>query len=243
VIIRLICCIVILFSFRLIVHQPARAQQILTKNIQPVQKEIWFDETIGVVNSGIFNGREYFIPMQGSKTHPFFGSRELTYEQITVEGQRYGNIPLMYDLFNDVLIMRHKDKNGIFVLIQLEIKNVDSFTLYGHTFRRISTKDERGNIQSSQLFDILVEGQTVNLVAKRKKETYLLDAKPEYREEDSFYFFINEQLIPIIRSKDIYSTFTINEDEIREFIKRNRLDHREENDLIRIAEYCDSITK
>jgi hypothetical protein len=129
------------------------------------------------------------------------------------------------------------------VLIQLEKNNVDSFTLYGHTFRKISTKDERGNIQSSQLFDIVMEGQTVNLVAKRKKETYLLDSKPEYREEDSFYFFKNEQLIPITRSKDIYTLFKINEDEIREFIKSNRLDHREEKDLIRIAEFCDSITK
>lgn len=206
------------------------------------QKEIWFDERVGIANSGLINGQEYNIPLQGMRTHPFFGSREITYENLVIDGQRYGNVPIMYDIFSDIVVIRHRDKSGLFALIQLQ-DNLSGFSLYGHTFRKISATDIKGSPQSPQIFDVLMEGQTVILIAKRKKEIYMQDAKPEYRQEDLFYFLIQGKLVPVTRKKDLLKTFDSQEAKIKDFIKTNNLDIRVEEDLIRLALFCDSLNK
>src|SRR4051812_49310890 len=76
------------------------------------QKEIWFDNIVGPENSGLVNGREYFIAFPGATSHPFFGSREMTGEKLVFHSQLYVNVPLLYDIFNDEIILRHRDKRN-----------------------------------------------------------------------------------------------------------------------------------
>ncbi len=228
-----------LFITLIVAYQSIYAQhQSINSNSS---KEIWFDEIIGFHNNGLINGPEYTIPLQATTTHPFFGSRELTYENLIVDGQRFGSIPIMFDIYSNIVVIRHRDKNGLFALIQL--KNVNEFTLYGHTFKNLSTIDNKGNKESPQLFDVLMEGHTVSLVAKRKKEIYLLNSKPEYRQRDLYYFLINEQKIAISQKRNIYRAFKIQEDEVRDFIAKNKLNFDVEEDLIRLSQFCDTLNR
>jgi hypothetical protein len=240
VIFRFICTIILHYLLWLGLNQPVCAQQNLSKNFFIAKKEIWFDSIVGVENSGIINGSEYFMPLPGSDTHPFFESRNLTFERLVFNGQLYGNVPLMYDLYNDILVLRYQDKNGSFVLIQLEESGVYSFTLYGHLFKKISSIDSGGKLQS-QIFDILFEGNTIDLLAKRKKTRSVVGARPEYTYDENFYFLKNNQLIRIAYKKNVSLAVNKGGKSVQDFIKRNKLNVREENDLVMIATYCDSL--
>jgi len=240
---RFIRITIILSSLFFLLSEPTYSQEKLP--YAPTYKEIWFDNIVGFENSGIINGPEYFIPMQGSVTHPFFGSRDLSPEWVIFKGQRYGNIALMYDIYSDILVLRHRDKNGIFVLIQLDKENIDSFTLYGHQFKKISVVNSDGKIKPVVFFDILLDGETMDLVAARKKTIHVVDSRPEYQYEEKFYFLINNQLIPLTRKKNIYLSLkeTGNKKDIQEYINKNKLNFRNEKDLLLIAGFCDSINR
>jgi len=240
---RFISVAIIFYSFRLISIQSVFAQQTFSQKSTVYQKEIWFDHQVGFENSGIINGPEYFMPGQGAETHPFYGSRDLSDESVIFKGQRYGNVGLMYDLYSDILILRHQDKNGFFVLIQLEKVNVDTFTLYGHRFKKLSVVNSDGKIQSPQFYDILFEGEKLNLIAKRKKVTHVVGSRPEYTLDETFYFLKDNQLIPLNRKKNIYKAVNGEKNNIQEFINKNKLNIRDENDLLLIARFCDSLTR
>ena len=243
VISRLISLTVILFSFLLISIQTVCAQQHFSQNNSAHQKEIWFDNLVGFENSGIINGPEYFIALQGTNTHPFYGSRDLSLESVVFNGQRYSNVALMYDIYSDILILRHRDKNGIFVLIELAKENVDGFTLYGHQFKKLSKVSLDGKIQSPQFYDILLDGEVMDLIAKRKKTTHVVGSRPEYQYDEKFYFLKNNELIPITRKKNIYAAFPRSVKSIQEYINKNKLNIRNEKDLLLISRFCDSLNR
>jgi len=238
---RLIYTIITFYSFFLISVQSVCGQQSSSQNSSIHQNEVWFDNLVGFENSGIINGPEYFAPGQGLDTHPFYGTRELSYESIVFQGQPYGKVGLMYDIYNDIVILRHRDKHGIFVLIEMDKVDVDGFTLYGHQFEKLSVATSNGKIQSPQFYDILVKGETLNLIAKRRKITRVIGSRPEYQNEEKFYFLINNQIFPINNRKNIYKAMSGENKRIKEFINKNKLNTKGENDLISIARFCDTL--
>jgi len=218
------------------------AQQKLSAVTTLLSKEIWFDKQVGFENSGIVNGPEYLIPMQGSTTHPFYGSRDLSLESVVFNGQRYGNVALMYDIYSDVLILRHRDKNGIFVLIKMDKEYVDSFTLYGHQFKKISIADSNKRKLTSQFFDVSFDGETIDLIAKRKKTTHVVGSRPEFVYDEKFYIHYNNELTPVNSKKSIYQLVYGGEKIIQEYINKNKFNFRVEKDLVQIAAFCDSLS-
>jgi hypothetical protein len=240
---RSISTTIVLCSLLFVFSEPACAQEKLPDVHPVIQKEIWFDKLVGFENSGIINGPEYFIPMQGSTTHPFYGSRDLSLEWVVFKDQRYGNVALMYDIYGDILILRHRDKNGIFVLIQLEKEYVDAFTLYGHQFKKISIVDSNDKKQTPRFFDILFDGEMIDLVAERKKTIHVVDSRPQYQYEEKFYFLKNNRLIPLTSKKNIYTSSNRYDSRknTQDFINKNKLNIRDEKDLLLIAGFCDSL--
>ena len=241
---RFICATIILFSLLYVLIEPVCAQDKYPYSHTLIQKEIWFDSIVGFENSGIINGPEYFIPMQGSTSHPFYGSRDLSPEWVLFKGQHYGDVALMYDIYGDILILRHRDKNGIFVLIQLEKENVDAFTLYGHQFKKTLVVDSYDKIQPPRFFDILFEGEKMDLIAERKKTIRVIDSRSEYQYEEKFYFLKNNRLIPLTRKKNVYISVEgyDNQKKTQDFINKKKLNIRNEKDLQLIAVFCDSLT-
>jgi len=99
-----------------------------------------------------------------------FWIAEVTNEQVVVDGQTYNNIHIMYDMFGDVLVLRFRDKRGLFALIQLDKKRVESFTLYQHRFRKMTNPISPEASIAHGYYDVLFDGKRITLVAKRRKE-------------------------------------------------------------------------
>jgi hypothetical protein len=204
-------------------------------------KELWFDQIVKLENTSLINGPEYFIPFQAATTHPFFGSRELTNEELQYDHQRYINIPLLYDIFSDILILRIQDKNNLFAMVQIDKTKVEGFTLFHHQFKKLTNPKESGS--NSSYFEILYEGKNIMLVAKRIKGKHILDGRTEFQQEDKFYFIRNNQWAHLTGNSSYYELMKNDKVRILAFIKSQNIKVRKQNerDMIAIADFCNSL--
>jgi hypothetical protein len=207
------------------------------------QKEAWFDKTIGRENTELINGPEYFIPFQGASTHPFFGSRELTSEQVLFDGQLYTNVPLLYDIYSDILVLRFRDKNGLFAMIQLDEKKVEGFTLYSHRFRKIDHPKYSESAKGNGYYDILYEGKKIMLVAKRTKARSAGTAKAEYEVDEKYYLIRQNQWSHVSGTGSFYEFIKDKKKQVLSFVKIKKIKVRkkDEKDLITLTSFCDSL--
>jgi hypothetical protein len=207
------------------------------------QKEAWFDKTIGHENTELINGSEYFIPFQATSTHPFFGSRELTSEQVLLDGQLYTNVPLLYDIYSDILVLRFRDKNGLFTLIHLDEKKVESFTLYNHHFRKMDHPKYSESAKGNGYYDILYEGKKIMLVAKRTKARSAGTAKAEYEVDEKYYLIRQNQWSHASGTGSFYEFIKDKKKQVLSFVKIKKIKVRkkDEKDLVTLTSFCDSL--
>ncbi|MEO7989782.1 MAG: hypothetical protein ABI663_09590 [Chryseolinea sp.] len=233
VLIPLILLTIAKFSFA----QQAQVKQAFTYD----QKELWFDKIVTLKNTNLINGPEYFIPFQATTTHPFFGSRELTNEELAYDHQRYVNVPILYDIFGDILILRLQDKNGLFAMVQINEDKVESFSLYHHHFRKLTNPKESET--GSGYYDVLYEGKNIMLVAKRGKSKYILNDRVEFQLEEKFYFIRNNEWSRLSGTGSCYKLMKANKSRITSFIKSQKIKVRKQNeqDIIAIAAFCNSL--
>jgi hypothetical protein len=207
------------------------------------QKEIWFDNIVGPENTGLLNGREYFIAFPGASSHPFFGSREVTNERLVFHSQLYVNVPLLYDIYADELILRHRDKRNQFAMITLDKDRVESFTLYNHSFKRKELKGAAEPHLAKGFFDVLFEGDEISLLAKRRKTSYANVGVRDYEEDSRFFLAKGDQWTELGGKKSFYALSPRYKTQIQDFIKSQKLKvgKKNEADLIKVAKYCDTL--
>ncbi len=224
--------------------QQAPAQQLIAE--QPLaynNKESWFDKIVSRQNTSIINGPEYFMPFKGFSTTPFFGSMELANERVAYENQVYENVPLLYDIYDDVLVLRIRDKNGMFAMVSVDKSKVEGFTLYHHRFRKLTGPKPGSPVPVSQYFDVLYEGRNLMLVAKRSKSRHVSGYVTEYEPEEKYYFVKQGQWSQLSGVKSFYRLMEDKKDQINNFIESEkiRIKKKEEKDLIAIAAFCNSL--
>ena len=78
---------------------------------------IWYDNLIGRNNSGLINGPEYKIEVLGKNTHPFFEQRTPGQGMVHYREQTYMEVPLIYDIQNDKLVLVHRTLQQLQYLI------------------------------------------------------------------------------------------------------------------------------
>jgi hypothetical protein len=209
------------------------------------QKEVWFDKIVGIENSGLLNGHEYSIAFPGATSHPFFGSRELTNERVIFHSQQYMNVPMLYDIYTDVLVLRHRDSRGLFSLIELDKRHVKSFTLYGHQFRRMSNRASAEPHLADGFFDVLFDGKAMKLVAKYRKSSYANNGLRDYAEDVRYFFVLNDEWSEVRNNNSMMKLMPSDKKRIQAFIKGQRIkvNKRNHDQLIALATYGDTLER
>ncbi|CAN5470145.1 hypothetical protein BH10BAC4_BH10BAC4_25950 [soil metagenome] len=241
---RSISLLAILPLFGLVTLQTATAQQFAVKEpLIYAQKELWFDKIVSRENTSLINGPEYFIPFQGATTHPFFGSRELTNEEVRYDAQLYENVFLLYDIYSDVLVLRIRDHSGLFALVHVDKAKVESFTLYQHRFRKMMDPKSTSGETTYSFYNVLAEGKNIMLVARRTKTRQVLAQQTEYEIDDKYYFVRDGKWSLLSGTKSYYELMEAEESQITGFIKSQHIKvrKRDEKDLIAIAVFCNSL--
>ncbi len=201
--------------------------------------------------SRLYNGHEYppYDPhIKGNALFPY-NVQSWEYGEVNYDGLVYQNVPLMYDIYKDVVVVLLYNKISMFSLTS---NRVHDFSLANHHFVRVIAdslgKNEAG--LTTGFYDQLYGGK-IEILAKRTKslqgttsnanavpETYFLAKDEYYLRKGNIYYNLSLSQGSILRLlKDKKS-------ELQQYLKTNKIrfkDDREGN-MARIAAYYDHLT-
>lgn len=187
----------------------------------------WFDEQVGIENTGLFNGIRY---KEGYRVkngkHKFYKNPEYQTANLWYDGQPYYDIPLKYDLFEDQLIISLQTGTGSSI-IQLLKEKVTGFQLDEKQFVHLRGIEVfKSNDQVDGFYQVLEEGNSLILYKKhRKLSKKVLEKKAvlyEFRNDDLYYILYENLFYPIKKKTDLLKIFPERKKQINAFFSGNK---------------------
>jgi hypothetical protein len=213
------------FSQQSVLSQEQIADSSLAKAIRI------YDNTIGR-NSFLYTGRVYVDKYQGIRGHQYFGEDYWEQGEITYEGQKFDSIFLMYDIYNDQVILEHFNSGGAISPIKLYNPKINSFNLQGHHFIRLQEDTVFGLKEG--FYDELFDGEKTTVYVMREKQiskaNQTNDLHEIFIEKHKYYIKKDDQYFRIRGRKDIAKVMKDHKREIKRYLRRNILSFRREPD-------------
>lgn len=187
---------------------------------------LWFDQIVGIENTGLVDGVEYEEEHRviNEKTK-FFKSRDFLAGTVTYKNQSYFGLQIKYDVHeNDVLVRLPNRIGG--TTLRLVKGEIQDFNIDGHAFVALEDRDAEG-IAISGFYENPFKGTYLVLYTEHKKSMFKQrDRKILYHE---FIDGINEHIIKyqtkfyrITGKKDLIDFFPQYKKEIRAHYKKNK---------------------
>jgi hypothetical protein len=179
---------------------------------------------------GLYNGPDYTPTTITAGGHPFFSRDDFAGETIVYDGILYNSIYLLFDAAQQRVIIEDNAGNKI---CPVEGK-LESFTLDGHTFKRLSDIDGL----PTGFYDVLVDGKE-SLYARRSKSARGM----QWKSSTDYYFFNDGRVFRITNKKTVFESLADEEKNIRQHIRQNKLsfNNKIEASLISIVRYYSSL--
>lgn len=177
--------------------------------------------------SGLYNGSEYVQYTTTLKEgYPYFDTTILVRGTVFYDSLLYNDVPMLYDIIRDELIIQHFNK--VF-MVQLVKPKVDWFDMGGHHFLQLGRDSTiQGNV-SYGFYDVLHNGKT-KLYCKRIKmiqesipdmqlERKVYEKERYFIYKDSVYheFFSESSLLSILKDK---------KSELKQILRKNKIKFR-----------------
>ncbi|WP_411030553.1 hypothetical protein [Spongiimicrobium sp. 3-5] len=187
---------------------------------------LWFDEAVGMENTGLVNGVVYDekYRMINEKTK-FFLSREFLPGSVTYDGQTYYDLELKFDVFDEDVLLKLPNRLGGITLKLIKDK-VDAFVIDGHRFVKLNAKDSEEKTLS-EFYEVMNNSSAFTLFKKhRKKDFNRKDQRKIYFEfvdiRGVFVLLYNNTYYSISKKKDVIEIFPEYKKEIDAFYERVR---------------------
>lgn len=193
-------------------------------------------------NQILYNGRIWrnlYYMIEGDQ---FLFSREFLPGSISISGKTFTGLYLKYDIYKDEILIP-ADPGGI---LQLNKELVDSFSLFfqNKSFLFVSMQDDSLKVSKSY-YNVIYKGKS-SLYLKYRKKIDKLSVVGEY---DRFYqltsiYFIKDNIVyPIDSKRALLKILGEDEQAIRNFIKKNKLDISvdEPESFIPVIRYYDTV--
>ncbi|MCJ8164846.1 hypothetical protein MKJ04_08320 [Pontibacter sp. E15-1] len=128
--------------------------------------EAVYKQAVGL-QSHLYNGTEYVDYrkpyLDGDQ---FFVSKDMVRGDIWYDGAWHRQVPMLYDLVTDEVVMPHNIKG---LLMRLINEKVDTFHLRGHTFVRLQADSTGQDELRPGFYDLLYNGHAAKLLVRRTK--------------------------------------------------------------------------
>jgi hypothetical protein len=201
---------------------------IFSQNRSTLKKDyLWFDEQIGIENTGLFNGLRYEEKYRMENgNHKFYKIFEFVIGDIKYDGQPYYNIKMKYDLLEDQIIVNLFTNTGdnIFKLLSSKL---NSFTINDSEFIKLSNTIVNSNEEIKGIFQILFKDPGLILYKKNKKKAKKIIAKDylyyKFKNDDQYYCYVDEKFYLINSKKDWIKIFPKQKKVIQSFYNSNKI--------------------
>ena len=164
--------------------------------------------------------------------------------EIFYDGILYTNIPLLFDIVRQEIVINRYNKN---VRISLFSEKVKYFTLAGHRFENITLAEGKDENISNGIYDIVFDNKTRVLVKrfKRIKNPIKAEDPPAFVEEDAFYLQNGDRFYPVENRSSLLSALSDKREYIKIYIRKNkfRFKKNKEKELIMTTAYYSTLNK
>ncbi|HVV55400.1 MAG TPA: hypothetical protein VHC47_08755 [Mucilaginibacter sp.] len=194
-----------------------------------------FNNTMGE-QIRLYNGPEYLLYQHNLKGNALFPltAQGLEPGEVHYDGYTFKNVPMMYDIYKDVVVVLLYNK---FTLYTLLTERVHDFTLLGHHFIRINADSLKNNEARMEtgFYDQLYSGKS-ELLARRIKtlqtssgtaaslETYFLEKNEYYLKKGNTYYKVDGRgsFFKVLKDK---------KNLLQKYLKDNNISFRENPEL------------
>ncbi len=160
-------------------------------------------------------------------------------------GDTYSNVPLKYNIFDEKLYFKNPKNAELLEFVQpvksfkfIELKGSGIFSKGFPTIDKFNTET---------FYDVLFDGK-VKLLNKKYKT--LLEVKPynsataekSFVDQNEYYLFKDSKIKRIKNSKkDFLEIFSDKSNQVDDFIKKEKIDFKNNDDLVKVFSYYDSL--
>jgi hypothetical protein len=190
--------------------------------------------------SRLYNGSDYIVYLSRDDEHPYFKMDDWVYGSIVYWNELYENVPLLYDIHNDLIITEHIRGNPL----KLISEKVERFTLLEHTFVRLN-RDEQNKI-SDGFYDRLYDGESK--VYARHSKAFRETLEPQkiihHFDENTRYYLVKDGIFNVVKSKrSVLGVLRDQKQNVKNFIRKNRISfhNNRETAIVRITEFYDTL--
>lgn len=192
----------------------------------------WYDKQTGIENSVLFRGIEYVEEDRMiNEKHKFFESEEFKHGSVTYEGQIYYNVPLKFNIYDDLLLvnLQQELRNSFF---QLFSDKVNYFEIDDHKFRFLQAEN---NSDIQGFYEVISEEGDFEIFKKhRKNRMEIRDRNIAYSEfsiaNPDYIFQFQNEFFELDNRRDLFSQFPDFKNEIRGFYNKNRKQSKDNTD-------------
>jgi hypothetical protein len=201
----------------------------------------YFDSGYGS-DYNLLNGRQYIL-LYSSNSHPFLDSDHIRPGNLLLNGVRYVDLPINYDLYQQQVILQYISHAGEARYLILNRELLDEFTLEGKIFRKISLSGIE-----QKYAQVIGAGELSFYILWKKSMNYVasMNATPYHYTKQTRQIFLgnSEAFHPIGSRSSFLQLFEEDEsDAIRQFLRQERIHFKRASDdqLKRLLEYCTSL--
>jgi len=192
----------------------------------------------------LYNGRLWRDLYVSIKEDQFLFSEELLRGSVTINGRKFNNLKLRYDIYNDEIILL--TDHGIFIQLNKEMVEDFSLVFQGKVHNFIKITGDSINLPSGYI-EVLHEGNTA-LYVRYKKEIDRMAVDNKY---DIFFqvhriYLKKDEIVNVVSSnREFKKLLGDNKQKIRNFIKSNnvRISRQEPESFVPVLEFYDSIRR
>jgi len=196
------------------------SQGSLTKSVAMYRSAI--GENIPYNEGREFTG--YGIKLEG---HPFFESDQAVPGAILYDGTLHPDIPMLYDLVADEVVIRAQNYN---YLIRLSREKIPSFHFRGRDFFR-ADPDSTGN----KYYETLYKGGTHVFARKRKQlnhSTGLEKAIDRFDQYDTYFILRNGEIHKVSNKNAVLAVYKEHKDDLRKMISQEKLNFKKDPETL-----------
>lgn len=201
-----------------------------------------YDKALGI-QKRLYNGSKYLPPEHELEEHPYFISPDWLDGSVYYDGEYFSNVPLMYDLFNQMLITEHGASGHAMRLVEEKIKY---FTIDSHYFERIINDSVGNSLPETGFYEVLYNGST-RVVARRQewRREQIVNNQIEtlYNEKNRYFMFHNGSFISVNRKASALKLLTDKKSELKRFLRKHHLSFSDNKELAlkSMAEHYDQL--
>ncbi len=229
----------LLFTFNKSIAQTTSSNESAAYN----NIKAYYENEIGD-KSHLYTGKEYPPYKSGIKGTQFFISPQMESSTIFYDGTLYEDVPLLFDLVRqDVIINRYEDNTRIKLLNE----KIKYFIISGHRFENTNLSEGGTEDINSAFYDIVVDGKASVLVSRIKKVEMTLNPEdpPKFTERDKIFIRNKNKFYPVDNTNSILKALSDKKDLVRTFIRKNkfRFKNNTEGEISKTVAYYETLMK